>query len=97
MFCPKCGGGAYLADEDLLKVVDNTQPMKVVIKQTFVCRACTDKFSRVASDDMDSRRKASDGTIVTTSAMDMFSVTEKEKKAEPEEDTGAGIKFLDSV
>jgi hypothetical protein len=57
MECPKCGGGSYLADEELIKVLENTDPMKIMFKAIFSCRACSDKFSRIFYDDLGSRKK----------------------------------------
>ena len=95
MSCPKCQGGAYLADEDLVKVVENTTPMKVLIKQTFVCRSCADRFSRIVSDDMESRK---------TDLESMASEVQTTSYANPQPTTttspdqaASGIQFLDSV
>lgn len=57
MECPKCGGGSYLADEELIKVLENTDPMKIMFKAIFSCRACSEKFSRIFYDDLGSRKK----------------------------------------
>jgi hypothetical protein len=57
MECPKCGGGAYLADEELIKVLENTDPMKIMFRAIFTCRACAEKFSRIFYDDLGSRKK----------------------------------------
>jgi hypothetical protein len=57
MECPKCGGGAYLADEELIKVLENTDPMKIMFRAIFSCRACAEKFSRIFYDDLGARKK----------------------------------------
>ena len=62
MMCPKCGGGAFLADEDLIKITENTEPVKVMIKQTFTCRACGERFSRIVWDDMEARKKGGEAS-----------------------------------
>ncbi|UCD07369.1 MAG: hypothetical protein JSW41_00085 [Candidatus Aenigmatarchaeota archaeon] len=57
MECPKCGGGAYLTDEELIKVLENTDPIKIMFRAIFSCRACAEKFSRIFYDDLGARKK----------------------------------------
>lgn len=57
MNCPKCNGGAYVSDEDVVKVLENTSPIKVILKVTYVCRSCGERFSRVFSEDIEAKRK----------------------------------------
>ena len=57
MECPKCGGGTYLIDEELIQVLENTDPMKIMFKAIFSCRACTERFSRIFYDDLGARKK----------------------------------------
>jgi hypothetical protein len=100
MYCPKCGGGAFVSDEELLKVMETLKPMKMILKQTFVCRACTERFSRVVWDDLESRRKGADSNAPPPTGMEMFSVAEKgssKSSDDDEEEAGAGIKFLDKI
>jgi len=95
MNCPKCEGGAYLVDEDLLKVMENVQPVKLLIKQTFVCRACAERFSRIVWDGLDARKRveeSSSGGVQTVS----LSGPGNEPSASPDQ-AAAGIQFLDSV
>jgi hypothetical protein len=94
MNCPKCSGGAFLADEDLVKVMDNVQPMKLLIKQTFVCRACTERFSRIVWDDFESRRKGDEapGGVETVS----LAGNDQGAPSSPDQ-AAAGIQFLDKV
>jgi hypothetical protein len=97
MNCPKCGGGAFLAEEDLVKVMDNVQPMKLLVKQTFTCRACSEKFSRIVWDDFESRKKGSEspsGSVETVS----LSGGEQDSSVPAASSTPeAGIQFLDKV
>ncbi len=62
MECPKCGGGAYLVDEDLIKVLENTEPVKLMIKATYQCRACSERFTRIIYDDLNARKKQPETT-----------------------------------
>jgi hypothetical protein len=57
MECPKCSGGSYLAEEELVKVLENTEPVKVITKAVFVCRACSERFSRLIVDTLDARKR----------------------------------------
>lgn len=57
MNCPKCQDEAYLADEDLVKVTESCSPVLIVIKQTYVCRSCGDRFSRIVTEEAESRKK----------------------------------------
>jgi Zn-finger nucleic acid-binding protein len=54
--CPKCGGGAYLAEEELIKILEGTNPLKVLLRAHFVCRACAEKFNRIIYDDLANRK-----------------------------------------
>lgn len=91
MNCPKCAGGAFLADEELVKVMETTQPMRLLIKQTFVCRACAERFSRIVWDDMDSRKK---GLEEPATGVQTVSLTGNEPTASSDQ-AAAGIQFLD--
>ena len=57
MFCPKCNGGTFISDEDVVKVLETTQPIRLVLKTTFVCRSCSEKFSRVVVEDIEAKRQ----------------------------------------
>ena len=57
MFCPKCSGGTFVAEEDVVKVLETTVPIKLVIKTTYMCRSCNEKFSRVIVEDVEAKRK----------------------------------------
>ncbi len=94
MNCPKCGGGAFLGEEDLVKVMDNMQPMKLLIKQTFVCRACSERFSRIVWDDFEARKRTEEGA----GTVDTVSLTGSEQaSSSTPEQAAAGIQFLDNV
>lgn len=56
MQCPKCNGEAYLVDEELVKIIENTDPMKVVAKAVYQCRACGERFSRLVIENIDAKR-----------------------------------------
>lgn len=57
MNCPKCNGGSFLTEEDLVKHIESTEPHKIIIKATHTCMACQEKFSRLVWDDLGPHRK----------------------------------------
>lgn len=56
MECPKCGGGTYLIEEELVQVLEGSRPLKAVIKATMACRACAEKCSRLFVDTLENRK-----------------------------------------
>jgi C4-type Zn-finger protein len=57
MKCPSCGGEAYVIDEEFIKAIENTNPVQIVVKQTFLCKNCSDKFTRIVCEDTSARKK----------------------------------------
>ena len=57
MFCPKCGGGTYISEEELVKILEDTRPLKAVIKVFYVCRACVEKFSRLVHENLEDKKR----------------------------------------
>ena len=60
MFCPKCSGGGFLVDEELVKILDErsaARELRAILKATYVCRACSERFSRLHVDDLSKRKK----------------------------------------
>ena len=90
--CPKCGGGAYLVDEEFVKVLENTEPMKIVIRAIYQCRSCSDRFSRIMHDLLEARRKQDDSSPYQQYTPEPAG-TASAGTSEPVE----GIKFLDNV
>ena len=64
MFCPKCGGGTFIADEELVKILEDSRPLKAVIKIFYVCRACGDKFGRIIHEFLDNKKRDESGVSV---------------------------------
>ena len=58
--CPRCGGGAYLAEEEFVRVLENTEPMRVIAKAVYQCRACSEKFSRLVCELLEAKKKMED-------------------------------------
>ena len=87
--CPKCGGGSFLAEEELVKVLENTDPVKVLIKSIYQCRACAERFSRLVSDSLDARKKQAETPAPQATAAPQSSYSGQEP--------AGGIQFLDRV
>jgi len=61
MQCPKCGGEAYLVDEELVQVLENVDPPKIIAKAIYQCRSCGERFTRLVSEDLNAKRKEPEG------------------------------------
>ena len=57
MNCPKCDGGAYVSEEEVINVVENVVPVKVVMKVTYICKSCNERFTRVMIEDLETAKK----------------------------------------
>jgi len=59
MECPKCGGGCLLSEEELVKIIEGKarDAVKAVVRATYICRACAEKFSRLFVDDLSKRQR----------------------------------------
>jgi phage terminase large subunit GpA-like protein len=57
MQCPKCGGEAYLVDEELVQVLENVDPPKIIAKAIYQCRSCGERFTRLVSENLDAKKK----------------------------------------
>ena len=59
MECPKCGGGCLLSEEELIKVLEERarEAVRAVVRATYICRACAEKFSRLFVDDLSKRQR----------------------------------------
>ena len=63
IFCPKCGGGTYIAEEELIKVLEG-RTLRAILKILYVCRSCSEKFSRLVHEDLEGRKRDEKGTGV---------------------------------
>ncbi len=71
MQCPKCAGEAFLAEEELVQVLESTEPLKAIIKAHFTCKACASSFTRLVTENLDAKKKenlASGASASATSA-----------------------------
>ena len=55
--CPKCQGEAYLVDEEIVKVLENTDPIKIIAKGTYQCKSCGERFSRLMYENLEAKKK----------------------------------------
>lgn len=95
MKCPKCGGGAYLSDEELVKVLENMDPVQMVARATFVCRACSEKFTRLTTDTFDGRKREDIETSKPRPReVDTISMDTTETPGKSEEEAVEGLKFF---
>ena len=56
MECPRCGGQAYISDEDVVKIVESTDPVKIVIKVTYICKSCSERFSKIVVENLEKKK-----------------------------------------
>ncbi len=57
MQCPKCNSGSFLSEEELVKVIEGTEPQRIIIRSTHTCMACHEKFSRLVWDELGPHRR----------------------------------------
>lgn len=89
MECPKCGGGCLLSEEELVKVLEERsarEVLRAIIKATYVCRACSEKFSRLFVDDLGKRKKPPEKSFAPSSPP----ATQEYQPSDPAE----GLKFF---
>ncbi len=55
MNCPKCNGEMYVSDEEFSALAEKVQPPKLVVKTSFVCKSCYEKFTRVVVHNLDAK------------------------------------------
>jgi phage terminase large subunit GpA-like protein len=60
MQCPKCGGEAYLVDEELVQVLENIDPPKIIAKAIYQCRSCSERFTRLVTESLDAKKKSAE-------------------------------------
>jgi len=69
MECPKCGGGCLLSEEELVKILEEKarDVIRAVIRATYICRACTERFSRLFIDDLSKRKRPEESPVTPQS------------------------------
>ncbi len=91
MECPKCAGGAYLAEEELVQVL-NTEPVKVISKATFVCRSCSERFTRLVCEPLDAKRRPPEAPYAYGGAFVYSNQKQQAQAAQP--DPAEGLRFF---
>jgi hypothetical protein len=57
MNCPKCNGGTFLVEEELVKHIEGSEPQRIIIKARRKCLSCQEEFSRLVWDELGPHRK----------------------------------------
>ena len=57
MQCPKCNGGTFLPDEELVKHIETGEPQRIILRATHTCMSCQEKFSRLVWDELGPHRR----------------------------------------
>lgn len=78
MQCPKCAGEAFLAEEELVQVLENTEPLKAIIKAHFTCKACAGTFTRLLTENLDAKKKENLASGTAASSVSAGSVSADE-------------------
>ena len=68
MNCPKCDGGAYVSEEEVINVVESVMPAKVILKVTYVCKSCAERFTRVYLEDLEAAERKKPKDALTKNA-----------------------------
>ena len=54
----------FIADEELVRILEDSRPLKAVIKIFYVCRACGDKFGRIIHELLENKKRDESGVGV---------------------------------
>ena len=92
IFCPKCGGGTFIADEELVKVLENSRPLKAIIRVIYACRACSEKFGRLIHDTIENRKMDVSGVTKMTAYSDTAPTQAKTEPSSSE--STEGLRFF---
>jgi len=60
MNCPKCNGGSFVSEEELVQVMEG-EPARLLLRATYSCRACNERYTRLVWDDLGHHRKVLPG------------------------------------
>jgi hypothetical protein len=104
MNCPKCDGGAYVSEEEVVNVLESITPVRVIMKITYICKSCGERFSRVLFEDVETRKKAEEKGIRTRAWKPAPGMPTSEFAAggplitkDKEKETADRLKFLDEL
>lgn len=92
MFCPKCGGGTYIVEEELVKILEGTKPLQAVIKIAYACRACAERFSRIIHENLEEKKRDLSG--VSPQATQYQGAPVSTSSAAPREENTEGLRFF---
>ena len=98
MNCPKCGGEAFLSDEEFVGVVENITPVKIIIKEIYVCKSCAERFSRINVMDIDAKKsEKSDITNQMPKMLENLTMNLPEAGSSAEQSQHDSVRFLDRL
>ncbi|MEM5871851.1 MAG: hypothetical protein QW051_03185 [Candidatus Aenigmatarchaeota archaeon] len=107
MNCPKCDGGAYVSEEEVVNIVQNITPPRVILKVTYVCKSCGERFTRIYFEDIESsektremrERKLSRASIepIVTDLSDLGVDDKLERKTTKKKEPVEQLRFLDEL
>jgi len=90
IFCPKCGGGSFISDEELVKILEGTRPLKAVIKVHYNCRACGDRFGRLVHENLEEKKRDLSGLGSQSSVVSSQQPIQQKTESEAAE----GLRFF---
>ena len=82
MNCPKCGAESYLVDEEFGTVTEKVTPPKLIIKATFACKSCYEKFSRIIVHNLDAKTEGMAGTDTINKVLGDLNFPESQTKVD---------------
>lgn len=97
MNCPKCNGGSYVGEEEVIKVLENTTPIKVIMKITFACRACNERFSRIFLEDVEARKRPQEWQPAPGMPSNEYAVRPGMSTTGTANEPADRLKFLDNI
>ncbi len=79
MQCPKCGGNAFLAEEEFVQALQ-TDPVKIIAKAVYSCASCTERFTRLMYESLEARTAV---PAASTEQRQFFSATQPAPPIQP--------------
>ncbi|MEE9323791.1 MAG: hypothetical protein V3U72_04565 [Candidatus Aenigmarchaeota archaeon] len=99
MNCPKCDGGSYILEEEAIKVLENTKPMRIIMRVTYVCRSCSEKFSRIFWEDVELKKRPQEFQTQPSPGMPTseYAVRPGMSTTGETKEPGDRLRFLDNI
>ncbi len=97
MNCPKCDGGSYVSDEEAIKILEATTPIKIIMRVTYVCRSCNERFSRIFCEDVETRKRPQEFTTAPGMPTSEYAVRPGMSTTDTTQEPADRLKFLDNI